>query len=108
MKKIKLLALIAIILVATTPTTLSASTPINPIETTSNKTSSADDYAVLYHRLNEINDMKKTDLSRADKRILRKEVKSIEKNMQKISSGGGVYISAGAIIIILILLIILL
>lgn len=107
MKKIKLLTVIAFILIATTPNSLSATPTVNPIEDVSNK-SAKDDYAVLYHRLNEINDMKKTDLSRADKRILRKEVKSIEKNMQKISSGGGIYISAGAIIVILILLIILL
>jgi hypothetical protein len=107
MKKIKLLTIIAFILIATTPNSLSATPTVNPIEDVSNK-SAKDDYAVLYHRLNEINDMKKTDLSRADKRILRKEVKSIENKMQKISSGGGIYISAGAIIVILILLIILL
>jgi hypothetical protein len=52
--------------------------------------------------------MDKSDLSRADKRVLRKEVKSIEKKIQRISSGGDVYISAGGVIIILILLIILL
>jgi len=61
---------------------------------------------VLEVRLNEINDMDKSDLKSAEKRELRKEVRSIKKQMSEL--GGGVYISVGAIIIILLLLIILL
>lgn len=57
-------------------------------------------------RLNEINDMDKSDLKAAEKRELRKEVRSIKKQVSEI--GGGVYISVGAIIIILLLVIILL
>ena len=108
MKKIKLLSLIAIILIASTPIPVSATKPINPKEISSNSASRSDDSVSLYNRLYEINDMDKSDLSRADKRVLRKEVKSIEKKIQRMSSGGGFYISAGAVIIILILLIILL
>ena len=108
MKKIKLLSLIAIILIATKPIPVSATKPVNPKETSYNSASRTDDSASFYNRLYEINDLDKSDLSRADKRVLRKEVKSIEKKIQRISSGGGVYISAGAVIIILILLIILL
>ncbi len=59
---------------------------------------------VLLDRLEEINAMDKANLSREEKRALRKEVKSTEKQLRDI--GGGVYISAGAIILILILLII--
>jgi hypothetical protein len=57
-------------------------------------------------RLNEINKMDKSDLKPADKRELRKEVRSIKKQMSEL--GGGIYISVGAIIIILLLVIILL
>ena len=50
--------------------------------------------------------MDKTALKSAEKRELRKEVRSIKKEISNL--GGGVYISVGAIIIILLLLIILL
>jgi hypothetical protein len=55
-------------------------------------------------RLNEIYVMDKTDLKFAEKRELRKEVRSIKTQISEL--GGGVYISVGAIIIILLLLII--
>ena len=61
---------------------------------------------VLEVRLNEINKMDKSNLTTSDKRELRKEVRSIKKQMSEL--GGGVYISVAAIIIILLLLIILL
>jgi hypothetical protein len=57
-------------------------------------------------RLNEINEMDKSNLSFSQKRSLRKEVKEINKNMQ--ANNGGIYFSAGAIIIIILLLILLL
>src|SRR5688572_27137648 len=53
----------------------------------------------LLVRLDEINAMDKSNLKSSDKRILRKEVRSIKKQLKDLS--GGVYISAGAIIIIL-------
>lgn len=59
---------------------------------------------VLLDRLDEINAMDKANLSREEKRALRKEVRATEHQLREI--GGGVYISAGAIILILILLII--
>ena len=59
----------------------------------------------MLDRLEEINRMDKSKLTRSEKRELRKEVKEIQKTME---IGGGVYISVGALILILILLIILL
>lgn len=59
----------------------------------------------LLDRLEEINAMDKSTMSRSEKRELRREVKEIQKTME---IGGGVYISVGALILILILLIILL
>ncbi|GCC49868.1 hypothetical protein SanaruYs_00820 [Chryseotalea sanaruensis] len=59
----------------------------------------------LVNRLAEIKAMDASTLSRKDKRELRKEVKSIEKQL---NSSGGVYLSVGAIILIVVLLIILL
>ena len=60
----------------------------------------------LYVRLDEIDQMDKSDLPRSEKKALRKEVKSIQQRLEEL--GNGVYISAGALILILILLIILL
>lgn len=57
-------------------------------------------------RLNEINEMDLENLESSDKKELRKEVRSIKKELKEI--GGGVYISAGGLILVLILLIILL
>ena len=58
----------------------------------------------LTNRLEEIKAMDKDNLSRPERRELRREVKAIKKTQD----GGGVYISVGALILIIILLIILL
>lgn len=57
-------------------------------------------------RLEEIKAMDKSDLSRSEKKELRKEVKEIKAELK--STGNGVYLSVGAIIIIILLLILLL
>lgn len=61
---------------------------------------------VLMERLNEIKDMDISAMDRTEKTALRKEVKSIKKEMKRL--GGGIYISVGAAIIIVLLLIIIL
>ena len=60
---------------------------------------------VMLNRLEEIKGMDKSDLKRADKKELRKEVRAINSEIR--SSGNGIYISVGAIIIILLLIILL-
>ena len=55
-------------------------------------------------RIIEIRDMDKTNLSRAEKKDLRKEVKGLKKEARE----RGIYLSIGAIIIIILLLILLL
>ena len=64
---------------------------------------------VLIARLEEINEMDKSDLTRAEKRELRNEVRQIEKDLT-LNSGnsGGVYLSVGALLIVILLLILLL
>lgn len=57
-------------------------------------------------RLNEIKEMDKTNLNSSEKKSLRKEVRSINRELKTMN--GGVYLSVGAIIIIILLLIILL
>lgn len=79
---------------ASAPTSIDVSKPIDATEANH-----------LLSRLNEINDMDKSDLKSSEKKKLRKEVRSIQHRLNP--AGGGVYISVGAIILIVILLIIL-
>ena len=58
----------------------------------------------MMDRLEEIDEMDKSDLSFKEKRALKKEVKEIKRELK----GNGLYISTGAAIIIILLLIILL
>ena len=60
----------------------------------------------LKNRLEEIKSMDKQTMDRADKKMLRREVREIKKELAAIS--GGVYLSVGAIILIALLLILLL
>lgn len=59
----------------------------------------------LLLRLNEINNMDKTNLDAAEKKALRKEVVAVQSGLKAINNG--VYLSVGAIIIIILLLILL-
>jgi len=61
---------------------------------------------VLLTRLEIIRDMDKSKMSASEKKNLRREVRSIKKQLKAV--GGGIYLSAGAVIIIILLLIILL
>ena len=60
----------------------------------------------LLTRLHEIKDMDKSDLSKAERKELRSEVKSIKTELSRTSNG--IYLSIGAIIIIILLLILIL
>ncbi|MEI9808462.1 MAG: hypothetical protein WDO16_11680 [Bacteroidota bacterium] len=57
-------------------------------------------------RLNEIKTMDKSELSKTERKALRKELKDMKKEARAMS--GGVYLSVGAIIIIILLLILIL
>lgn len=57
-------------------------------------------------RLTEIKNLDKTNMTSSEKKTLRKEVKSLKKEMK--ANNGGVYLSVGAIIIIILLLILIL
>jgi hypothetical protein len=61
---------------------------------------------LMVSRLYEIHQMDKTRLSANERKMLRKEVKSIKSKMTEMK--GGVYLSVGAVIIIILLLILIL
>ncbi|MFT5216783.1 MAG: hypothetical protein ACI83H_001912 [Glaciecola sp.] len=83
-------------------TTISAS-EINPKTTTLIEIPA--EVQVMLNRIEEIKGMDKSELKRAEKKELRKEVRAIKSKLR--ASGNGIYISSGAIIIILLLIIIL-
>ena len=76
------------------PTTTPAPTPAETKEANA-----------LLLRLNEIKGMEKSKMDNAEKKTLRKEVKSIKHRLREV--GGGVYLSVAAIILILILVVVL-
>ena len=59
----------------------------------------------MISRVNEIKEMDKSNLSSAEKKGLRKELRSLK---HELKTGKGVYLSVGAIIIIILLLILIL
>ena len=88
------------------PLQSNAATIATPSSLATTKTAEAAEAKTLVLRLNEINAMDKSNLKSADKKNLRKEVKSINHKLREI--GGGVYLSVGAILLIVLVLIILL
>ena len=103
MKKINI-GLLAIALSLTIiPQQSIAANPTTEVVVTPAERAKAD--AILL-RLKEIKHLDKTNLSSSEKKTLRKEVRSLKKEMKETSRG--VYLSVGAIIIIVLLLILLL
>ncbi|HJS01496.1 MAG TPA: hypothetical protein VJ780_11225 [Flavobacterium sp.] len=98
MKKLSFYLMVVILSLGVLPSTYAADK--NPVE--SPKEVPAEVQTML-NRLNEIKEMDKSNLSTAEKKELRKEVKTIKKDLK--SMGRGVYLSVGAIIIIILLLI---
>ena len=99
------MATVVLTLACTAPTFANPLTPVTPTEMSS-APSDAAKTEVLLNRLNEIKNMDKSNLTRADKKALRSEVKAIKGEMKK--SSNGIYLSIGAIIIIVLLLILIL
>ncbi len=102
MKKSLMLMLVAIMSLTFNPVQASNVDPITPVESAA----AAAHAEALTNRLNEIKEMDKSDLTRADKKELRAEVKAIKADLK--SSNNGIYLSVGAIIIILLVLILIL
>jgi hypothetical protein len=108
MKKLSVIVIAIFLSLAFYPSQSNAATSAKPYPITVVFTNTADQAKVkkLETRLNEINKMDKSDLKFAEKRELRKEVRSIKEQMSEL--GGGVLLSVGAIVVIVFLLIILL
>lgn len=101
MKKITLYLMATITILSFFPTPSRAET-----ENTTVPTEKVEAAQAMISRLEEIKAMDKSNMNSSEKKTLRKEVRSIKKNLTQLN--GGVYLSVGAIIIIILLLILLL
>lgn len=101
MKKIILCSLTSLFAFTFIPNEVQATT--SPVKT---ELPSSAKEMILINRLNQINTADKSELNFSEKKVLRKEVRSIEKALSDV--GGGVYISVGALLLIILILIILL
>lgn len=100
------LLLVCLLLTFTAPQAMNAAVSSATNAPATEKPMDAERATQLLHRLDEIKAMDKSELSKAEKKALRKEVRDSKKELRDI--GGGIYLSAGAIIIIALLLILLL
>lgn len=106
MKKLTLGVMTAFLLLSSMPTALTARTATEPMSIPANTPAVPAESTTLTARLDEINAMDKSNLSRVERKQLRKEVRSIKSALA--INNGGVYLSVGAIVIIVLLLILLL
>lgn len=97
---------IFVLLIAITSPAWSSNAPLAQAQTNSAATTENIRTREITQRLQEIKEMDKSTLTRAEKRGLVKEVKGMKKEMKAMS--GGVYLSLGAIIIVILLLILIL
>jgi predicted PurR-regulated permease PerM len=104
MKKFAICLIMACLSLTLVPLQLNAATT-EPTTIPVTKSNDAAEVKALELRLNELKEMDKSKMNSSEKKIMRKEVKSIKHRLHDI--GGGVYISAGAIILILLLLLVL-
>lgn len=108
MKKLTLCVMTFSLLLLAAPIQLNAAAlDSNPIAADSIAISEKAVVNTLTARLDEIALIDRTKLSPTERRELRKEVRSINKEL-KAANSGGVYVSVGALLVVIILLILLL
>ncbi|MEI7586807.1 hypothetical protein [Runella sp.] len=107
MKKLTVSIVTALLLSTTLVAPSKAASSDNDlVAVTSPEAAKATQARTLLARLDEINNMDKSSLTKPEKKQLRKEVRSINKTLSGIS--GGVYVSVGALLVIILLLVLLL
>ncbi len=99
------IASLALIIAVASPASAAVIDPESALNNKNAKTESVRAQQLI-QRLEYIKAMDKSELTRLEKKGLRKEVRNINKEMKEIK--GGVFLSVGAIIIIILLLILLL
>lgn len=106
MKKLIAYLAAALLLVTFAPIQSKAETEKNPTAISITENESAEVKAMI-NRVNEINAMDKSAMSSSEKKELRKELRTIKRDVNGHSHGGTVYISGGVILLIILLIILL-
>ncbi len=101
MKKSIICAMILVFTLSTFATPVMASER-NPISRTTLPEDAPIEVRIMVDRLHEIKEMDKSDLSRAEKKELRKEARAIKSALR--ATGNGIYISVGALLVIIIII----
>jgi hypothetical protein len=107
MKKFEVLIILVFIMISTVSSKLHASNDMTPDSIVYTSLEDKERANELTIRLEHIEAMDKASLTRSEKKVLRKEVRTINKELKSLA-GGGVYLSVGALLLVVILLIILL
>ncbi|KIO75339.1 seryl-tRNA synthetase [Pedobacter lusitanus] len=102
MKKL-IYSFLLLFLLGVSVNTVSAATTKDKVELTAEQKVQLEK---ITNRVEEIRAMDKSNMSRAEKKELRKELREMKKQAR--GMGGGIYLSVGAIIIIILLLILIL
>jgi len=95
---LRILTALALLTFFTTQLNAETKAGIEPV-----KTAESPEVKALINRLEELKAMDKSNLTRAQKKQYRDEVKGIKQTLHTMD-GGGIYISVGALIIIILLL----
>ena len=102
MKKSVIYAVAIVFSICTFASPVMAAKRIPPTMETTTPEELPPEVRAMVDRLHEIKDMDKSSLTRADKKALRKEVRSIKAALR--TSGHGVYLSVGALLLIIIII----
>jgi aminopeptidase N len=106
MKKTTVLFMAAIFMLATFPLQSRAADEIESVAVETVESNEDAKAEAIMERLAEIEEMDKSEMSASEKKEVRKEVRSLKKDLKEL--GSGVYLSAGALILVIVLLILLL
>lgn len=105
MKKLSLYVMVLLVSISSIATPIFATEKNATVVPNETKEVPAD-VRIQLNRLEEIKAMDKSELSRSEKKVLRKEVRAIKADLK--AKNHGIYLSVGAFIIIILLLVILL
>ena len=106
MKKLTLCIATVLLLFTLIPTQLKAVADNDPAAKPSTETVMTAETIALLARIDEIKDMDKSNLTSAQKKDLRKELRQIKQTLAL--TGPGIYLSVGALILVIVLLVLLL
>jgi hypothetical protein len=106
MKKLTLCLMTAFMLLTIIPTQLKAEKEATPVSSPATKPAESAEVNAILARLNEIKAMDKSNLSAAEKKELRKELRQERVHIRS-HSHGVIYIGGGTLLLIIILIILL-